>query len=142
MEDDKKNVVSVKIGGNIVELVGVESREYIFNLAQYINKKIDEIQKLTKSVATNSVMMKLLVSINIADDLFKEREINKQTLEQLSKLQKENETLNQTLNEKLLNLENLEEENLKLKEHIEALKGKLQEKEKEFDEYIEEFGKN
>lgn len=124
MEDLDKNVVTVSIGGEMFELMGVESEEYILNLARYINKKISAVQKSTRSVSANSDMMKILTTVNVADDYFKEKTENarlsdeaatSQSLlallrEEKAFLQKENERLtteNKAFSQKLAELERL-----------------------------------
>ncbi len=44
---------------------------YIQDIARYLNGKIEEVQKKTKSVSTLNVI--ILSALNIADDLFRER---------------------------------------------------------------------
>jgi len=44
---------------------------YIKTIAKYLNDKIEEVQKKTKSVSTLNVV--ILSALNIADDLFREK---------------------------------------------------------------------
>lgn len=68
---DKRNKVEVNIYGKSITLISNESEEYMLNIAMYLNKKIDEIKNVH-----NAITKTLLLSINIADELFKEREKN------------------------------------------------------------------
>jgi cell division protein ZapA len=45
---------------------------YIHEVAKYVNEKMDEILKKTKSVSTLNVA--ILTALNIADDLLREKE--------------------------------------------------------------------
>jgi cell division protein ZapA len=47
---------------------------YIQSIARFVNSKIDEIQNKTRSVSTLNVV--ILAALNIADDLFREKEKN------------------------------------------------------------------
>ena len=97
------NTVEVVIDGEVVTLVGVESEEYIQRVARYIDKKITEINRTRKQpFAANSFMKTLLISVNIADDLFKERE-NYKKLEGTLKEQSE------TIGQYILEINKLEE---------------------------------
>ena len=99
------NTVEVVIDGEVVTLVGVESEEYIQRVARYIDKKISEINRSRKQpFAANSFMKTLLISVNIADDLFKERE-NYKKLEETLKEQSE------TIGQYILDINRLEETN-------------------------------
>ncbi|MCL2873754.1 MAG: cell division protein ZapA [Defluviitaleaceae bacterium] len=76
MKDTDKNFITVSIGGEMFELISDESEEYIVNLARYVNKKIVSVNKNTRSVSTNSDMMRILATVNVADDYFKEKAEN------------------------------------------------------------------
>ncbi len=125
MNDTKKNTVRVLIGGENIELVSAESEEYISNIAQYINLKIADVQKRTKSVSINSNMMNLLVTINVADELFKERE----TANRLS------DELRACNNELSLTLE----ENRKIQVLLEQQTKMLDDAKKELKEFLDTF---
>jgi len=124
MKNLDKNVVTVSIGGEMFELIGVESEEYIANLARYVNKKITSVQKSTRSVSANSDMMRILTAVNIADDYFKEKAESTKLSDEVTTsgnllallreenefLQKENKRLseeNKTFSKKLSELERL-----------------------------------
>jgi len=54
---------------------------YIQSIARYVNSKIEEIQKGTKSVSTLNVI--ILAALNTADDLFRERDKNRKSMEEI-----------------------------------------------------------
>ncbi len=54
---------------------------YIQTIAKYLNSRIEEIQKKTKSVSTLNVI--ILSALNIADDLFRERNRKRTYLEEI-----------------------------------------------------------
>ena len=123
IKSSDKNVVTVAIGGEMFELIGIESEEYIANLARYVNKKITSVQKSTRSVSANSDMMRILTAVNIADDYFKEKA-------ESTKLSDELTTANNLL--ALLREENefLQKENLRLSEENKTFSKKLSELER------------
>jgi len=68
---DGKNVVQVQIFGHNYTIRGEADQEYILGVAGYVDRKMREItEKLP--VATLSKVA-ILASLNIADELFKER---------------------------------------------------------------------
>jgi len=74
MGESDQTKLNVIIAGRPYTLQGVESEEYIQQLAWYLDKKIDEAKRnkpMTGIIDVNS----LYVIINIVDDLFKQREI-------------------------------------------------------------------
>lgn len=111
--EQKKNEVKVIIDSKLYTLTGVESEEYISSIAAYLNNKLAELN--TDSVIPVSLNpTSVSVAINIADDLFKEREIHKSLNEKTSKSIEENKALksaNSTLHSKINSL-NTEVSNL------------------------------
>lgn len=63
--------INVNIAGKSITLVSDEPEDYIRELARYIDKKNQSLA----SVSNNSTKL-LLLAINIADELFKERKRN------------------------------------------------------------------
>lgn len=72
IETEKKQV-EIQIGNIKYNLTTNESEQYINGIAKYINNKIEEISKTYKSLNKNTAPFFLTVSLNIADDLFKQR---------------------------------------------------------------------
>ncbi len=56
-------------------------REYIKKVAEYVDKKMREIDQNTQ--AKSSLKVAILAALNIADELFQEREIKKSLLDQV-----------------------------------------------------------
>ncbi|RME25166.1 MAG: cell division protein ZapA [Deltaproteobacteria bacterium] len=63
--------VEVSILGQRLKIKTDEQPEYVRELARFVNDKMEEVKKKTRSVSTHSVAM--LAALNIADELFKER---------------------------------------------------------------------
>lgn len=67
--------VKVIIGGNTYFIEGDAPSEYILRLADYVNGKMDEV---SKSMNTgNMVQTAILAALNIADEYFQLKEIEK-----------------------------------------------------------------
>lgn len=54
---------------------------YIQSIARYVNTRIEEVQSKTKSVSTINVT--ILTALNIADELFCEKEKNRKYVKQI-----------------------------------------------------------
>jgi len=54
---------------------------HIQSVARFVNEKIEEIQSKTKSVSTMNVV--ILVALNTADELFRERDRNRRSMEEI-----------------------------------------------------------
>ena len=65
-------LVEIKIMGQTYTVKTDAEEDYIQAIARYVNEKMDEVLKKTKSVSTLNVA--ILTALNIADDLLKERE--------------------------------------------------------------------
>jgi cell division protein ZapA len=66
--------VKVTILGQTYNIKGDTSSEYIMQLADYVNKKIEEIGGNISS--RNSLQLAILASLNIADEYFQMKNIN------------------------------------------------------------------
>jgi len=99
------NRIKVVIDGVIYELSSGESVEYIQSVANYIDRKIKNIYSVKSEGAINPSLRTLFISLNIADDLFKERERVKELEREASGLRKEIATLKER-NEKLSKVQN------------------------------------
>lgn len=64
-------LVEVTIGNSQYTIKTDADETYIQTLARYLNSRIEEVEKKTKSVSTLNVI--ILSALNIADDLFRER---------------------------------------------------------------------
>jgi cell division protein ZapA len=68
----KERLVEIKVFGQTYTVKTDAEEDYIQKVARYVNEKMDEVLKKTKSVSTLNVA--ILTALNIADDLLKERE--------------------------------------------------------------------
>lgn len=149
-----KNNVSVRVCGKTMTLSGNESVEYITKVANYIEKKAEELRNSDNSKTLNPNLISVLTSINIADDYFKEIEKNEKAQKEINKLKADKEELKassglisendslsfeneinnlksiiikkeEALTEVLANLEKIETENEELKVKISNLEEEL-----------------
>ena len=67
----QKTEAQVTIGGKTYTLSGYESEEYILKVADYLNKKIDEMTADSEYTKLPADMRQILLNLNIADDYFK-----------------------------------------------------------------------
>ena len=68
---DAKNVVQVQIFGHSYTIRGEADQEYILGVAAYVDRKMREITEKLPVASLSKVA--ILASLNIADELFKER---------------------------------------------------------------------
>jgi cell division protein ZapA len=68
----RERLVEIKVFGQTYTVKTDAEEEYIQEVAKYVNEKIEEILKKTKSVSTLNVA--ILTALNIADDLLREKE--------------------------------------------------------------------
>jgi cell division protein ZapA len=66
-----KNVVQVEIFGHSYTIRGEAQQEYILEVAAYVDRKMREITE--KMPVSSLSKVAILASLNIADELFKER---------------------------------------------------------------------
>lgn len=125
MENEKKQV-EVIIRGKVYKLAGMESEDYIQGIARYIDKKLDDIYETTPMEIIHSSDFPILMAINIADDLIKEK--------QKAEYEKEERSV---MNEQ--EIKRLTAENGMLRSTITKLNVELEKTKKELEEFIEEF---
>ena len=95
----KERLVEIKVFGQIYTVKTDAGEEHIQRVAQYVNEKIDEVIKNTKSVSTLNVA--ILTALNIADDLLKEREKRLALLQEVERKSKDLvEKINMNINGK------------------------------------------
>jgi cell division protein ZapA len=68
---DSKNVVQVQIFGHSYTIRGEADHEYIMEVSAYVDRKMREITERLPVASLSKVA--ILASLNIADELFKER---------------------------------------------------------------------
>ncbi|SHH24358.1 cell division protein ZapA [Tepidibacter thalassicus] len=119
------NKVTVKINGQEYNMVGEESKEYLFKVADYVDGKMEEIAKANPRLST--AMAAVLTSLNIADELFKcSYELDEVTSKYKQPLQ---------------DLEDVTTVLEELKNSIQIKDSKIQELQAQLEKYIEEITK-
>jgi len=78
---DAKNVVQVQIFGHSYTIRGEAEQEYIRRVAGYVDLKMREVTEKLPVASLSKVA--ILASLNIADELFKERAREQNQLEEL-----------------------------------------------------------
>jgi len=69
--NQKERFVEIKVFGQTYTVKTDAEEDHIQEVARYVNEKVDEVLKKTKSVSTLNVA--ILTALNIADDLLRER---------------------------------------------------------------------
>lgn len=93
---DAKNVVQVQIFGHTYTIKGEADHEYIMGVAAYVDRKMREVTEKLPVASLSKVA--ILASLNIADELFKERHQRRDRDQQLTQ---RTERLNAVLDELL-----------------------------------------
>ncbi len=102
----EKNEIRVLIKGKVLTLSGYEPVDYQQKIANYVNDKFNECERLNGFRFLNSDTKSILLELNIADDYFKAKshlevlEIEfEEKNKEIDKLKAEMETLNKKLRE-------------------------------------------
>jgi cell division protein ZapA len=93
---DSKNVVQVQIFGHTYTIKGEADREYILKVAAFVDRKMRDVTDKLPVASLSKVA--ILTSLNIADELFKERA---QRHDHDAQLSRNTERLNAALDELL-----------------------------------------
>jgi cell division protein ZapA len=80
---DAKNVVQVQIFGHSYTIRGEADQDYIMGVASYVDRKMREITEKVPVASLSKVA--ILASLNIADELFKERSRREQSQDMLDR---------------------------------------------------------
>jgi len=67
----KERLAEIKVFGQVYTVKTDADEDHLQRVARYVNEKMDEVVKNTKSVSSLNVA--ILTALNIADDLMKER---------------------------------------------------------------------
>lgn len=126
------NRINVVIDGEVFELSSRESPEHIQKVAGYIDKKIKEIYSVKSQGAINARLKTLFISLNIADDLFKESK-------EVARLKEEINTIENAAEAYKVEISAMHEENKALKERIKELEKGITDLENEVNAYIEVY---
>lgn len=127
-----KNNTKVLIDGQVYTLSGQESEEYIQKVALYINNKLDTLKKSDNGQKMNTRLMNVLLALNIADELFKERTNVESFDARMDDKDRKIEALKNVVAES-------EDEKEALKRRLDELEKDINSYKKELDEYIEAF---
>ncbi len=68
----RERLVEIRVFGQTYTVKTDAEEDYIQEVAKYVNEKMEEVLKKTKSVSTLNVA--ILTALNIADDLLREKE--------------------------------------------------------------------
>lgn len=71
-EMGRERLVEIKVFGQTYTVKTDAEEDYIQEVAKYVNEKMEEVLKKTKSVSTLNVA--ILTALNVADDLLREKE--------------------------------------------------------------------
>jgi cell division protein ZapA len=80
-ETGKEHSVQIRVFGQTFTVKTEADEDHIQEVARYVNEKMEEILKKTRSVSTLNVA--ILTALNIADDLLQEREGRKALLKEI-----------------------------------------------------------
>ena len=122
-----KNTTQVLIGGKIITLSGYESEEYLQKVANYMNGKLTELGQLPGYNRQSQETRHTLLSLNIADDYFKEQERADMLSGQKALLEKEAYSLKHELITMQMRMEAMEKEMQEEKARAEELVRKASE---------------
>lgn len=78
---ENQNVIKVQIFGGEYKIRGEADPEYILEVARYVDSKMREINEKLSVASLGKVA--ILTSLNLADELFKERREKEQTFSQI-----------------------------------------------------------
>ena len=81
---NKMHNINVSIQNKQYTLCGYESEEYIQKIAAYLNSHYEEYKKMDGYRLLDTDMKNILMQINIADELFKEKEKNANLIEEMT----------------------------------------------------------
>jgi cell division protein ZapA len=80
---DEGNVLKVNIYGTEYPIRGATDTDYIRQVAEYVDSKMRDIDQSTS--VKSSLKVAILAAINIADELFREREEKKGLVQEFEK---------------------------------------------------------
>ena len=70
--DKEQRYVEIKVFGQTYTVKTDEEEGYVQQVARYVNEKMEDVLKKTRSVSTLNVA--ILTALNIADDLLREKD--------------------------------------------------------------------
>lgn len=105
-----KNSAKVMIDGKIITLGGYESEEYLQRVANFVNRKIAEMESMTSFRRMTPDMRSCMMAINLADDYFKAKEQADAAEQEMEAKDKEAYNVKQDLIAAQMELERLKKE--------------------------------
>ena len=106
-----KNKAKVMVDGQIITIGGYESEDYLQNVANYVNRKIAEFEKIPNYSRLSQDRKKALLALNIADDYFKAREQIRILEEDIANRNREAYEMKEKIVTAGVELENLKKQN-------------------------------
>lgn len=107
-----RNRVYVRIAGNEYILCGNEPADYIQKVALYVDRKTDEIMKANHTLSTS--MASVLTAVNVADEMFKVKDIKESIQTELEQMKKALQEIKQEKEALARQLQKANEENRQL----------------------------
>ncbi len=129
---DNKNSTNVLIDGQVYTLSGIESEDYIQRVALYINNKLKGLKETENGQALNTRLLNVLLALNIADDLYKEKDKLEEKDSELKRMTDEM----RRLNDEIASFDKVKKN---YEDRIEILEKELRQYKKELNEYIDIF---
>ncbi len=78
---EQERLVEIKVFGQTYTVKSDAEEEHVQEVARFVNQKMEDVLKKTRSVSTLNVA--ILTALNIADDLLKERKRNSALFEEV-----------------------------------------------------------
>lgn len=123
--DEKQHAVDLLIEGKIYR-ISTPDPDYIARVGTYINSKVEECKGLKTYRSLDGDYRKLLVNLNIADDVFRREKELEELRKKLEDQEKELYGLRHDIVSTKMKLEAGEKEKKQLQEQIAALKQQVQ----------------
>ncbi|NLK71625.1 MAG: cell division protein ZapA [Clostridiales bacterium] len=133
---DDKTKVSVKIYGQEYKISGDAPKEYILQLANYVDGKIVEMAKTVKQYTTP--MITVLAAINIADEYFKAKKKFNEIQSEINKLHIEIKNKNNFLEKAKESYIQYKQESEKYRQQALDLEKQLEEQSVKYNEILSE----
>ena len=121
-----KSSVKVYLNGKLVTIAGYESEEYMQRVANYLNRRSDEIEQTAAYRRMSADQRSVLLALNLADDYFKAR-LRAEALEQnLENHERDAYDVKQDFVSAKMEMDELSAENKQMKETIESLNAEIE----------------
>lgn len=118
----EKNKLKVLIDGKTFTLSGYEDEEYLQNVSNYINRKINGFYEIPGYRRMTADLRSILLALNVADDYFKAKNQAAALEESIEAREQDAYGLKQELVTAQMDADKLRRENESLKKELEKLK--------------------